>query len=228
MPTLTPLSNIRGVLFDLDGTLADSEPLIARAVVESAAAYGYQLRPQQVSDALGPPMTTLLRSLLPIGEEEAQRIYNDYQERYNGRFVPQTQPLPGASELLASLHTREVPMAVVTNKNELGGMTLVEALGWTHFFQVVVGMNTAPKPKPAPDPALLALEVLRLPAQMVAFVGDSEADMGCGQAAGLTAIIGVGGLRPPAALKAAGATHTVVGLKEVAVLLAGACGDGRA
>ena len=228
MTPLTSLTGIRGVLFDLDGTLADSEPLIVRAVVESAAVYGHQLQPQQVRGALGPPMTALLRSLLPIGEEEAQRIYDDYQKRYNGRFVPLTQPLPGASELLVSLHAREVPMAVVTNKNELGGTNLVEALGWTAFFRVVVGMNTAPKAKPEPDPAFYALEVLGLPAPAAAFVGDSEADMGCGRAAGLAAVIGVTGLRPPAVLEAAGATHTVGGLEEVAVLLAGVRGDGRA
>ncbi len=219
-----PLGGIRAVLFDLDGTLADSEPLIARAVVESAGVSGHALRPQQVTEALGPPMTVLLRSLLPIGEEEAQRIYDDYQERYNGRFVPQTQPLPGAPELLASLHGRDVAMAIVTNKNELGGKTLVEALGWTAWFPVVVGMNTAAKAKPAPEPALYALEALGLPPEAAAFVGDSEADMGCGHAAGLPVVIGIAGLGERAALAAAGATHVVDGLAEVAALLGAAGG----
>ena len=155
-----PISGVRAVLFDLDGTLADSEPLIAQAVSESCAAFGYSVRPEQVRERIGPPMPVMLQSLLPIDLAEALAIYEDYQARYNGTFVPRTQPLPGAIELLDALRGRGAPMAVVTNKNEIGGKTLVEALGWTSRFAVVVGMDTAAKAKPAPDPAIHALAVI--------------------------------------------------------------------
>jgi len=146
---LTPIAGLRAVLFDLDGTLADSEPLIAQAVSESAAAFGYELSSGDVIPRIGPPMPIMLQQMLPIGPDEAQTIYEEYQRRYNSRFVPQTQPLPGAVEILASLRARDVAMAVVTNKNEFGGKVLVEAMGWTSLFRVVVGMDTAGAGKPA-------------------------------------------------------------------------------
>lgn len=217
-----PISGVRAVLFDLDGTLADSEPLIAQAVSESCAAFGYSVRPEQVRERIGPPMPVMLQSLLPIDLAEALAIYEDYQARYNGTFVPRTQPLPGAIELLDALRGRGAPMAVVTNKNEIGGKTLVEALGWTSRFAVVVGMDTAAKAKPAPDPAIHALAVIGATPGEAVFVGDSEADMGCGAAAGMRAVIGIAGLRKRDALAAAGGTHLVDDLRGVSALLAAA------
>lgn len=230
--TLDAIPGLRAVLFDLDGTLADSEPLITQAVSESCAAFGHTVRPQQVAERIGPPMTVMLQALLPIDLDEAQAIYDDYQRRYNGVFVPRTQPLPGAPELLDALQKRGVRMAVVTNKNELGGKTLVEAMGWTRFFGVVVGMDTAPRAKPAPDPALHALDAIGATPRETAFVGDSEADMGCGAAAALRAVIGIAGMREADVLAAAGGSHIVDDLSDVAALLsaAGRCGPppGRA
>ena len=219
-----PIVGLRAVLFDLDGTLADSEPLITQAVSESCAAFGHTIRPAQVAERMGPPMTVMLQSLLPIGLDEAQAIYDDYQRRYNGTFVPRTQPLPGAPELLAALRQRGVRMAVVTNKNERGGKLLVEAMGWTPFFEVVAGMDTAPQAKPAPDPALYALNAIGAAPRESAFVGDSEADMACGAAAGLRAVIGVSGMREGDALAAAGGSHIVDNLSEAAALLSAARG----
>jgi len=220
-PTLKPIEGLRAVLFDLDGTLADSEPLIAQAVSESCAAFGYTVAAEAVAERIGPPMPVMLQSLLPIGLDEALVIYDEYQARYNGTFVPQTEPLPGAVDLLDALRTRGVPIAVVTNKNELGGKTLVEAMGWTSRFEVVVGMDTSPQAKPAPDSAWHALRVMGAKATEAAFVGDSVADMGCGAAAGMRAVIGIG-VPKREALRAAGGTHLVADLGGVSALLAAA------
>lgn len=224
VPSLRPLAGLRAVLFDLDGTLADSEPLIAQAVAEASAHFGYTLTPADVVPRIGPPMPVMLQQMLPIGPEEAETIYLEYQRRYNSEFVPQTLPLPGAVELLESLGERRVPMAVVTNKNEFGGKVLVEALGWTARFRVVVGMDTAGAGKPAPDGILHALGLLGATPQETAFVGDSAADMGGGRNAGTRAVIGIAGLRSAADLLEAGGTHTADDLAGVAALLSEARG----
>jgi len=221
---LTPIAGLRAVLFDLDGTLADSEPLIAQAVSESAAAFGYELSSGDVIPRIGPPMPIMLQQMLPIGPDEAQTIYEEYQRRYNSRFVPQTQPLPGAVELLASLRARDVAMAVVTNKNEFGGKVLVEAMGWTSLFRVVVGMDTAGAGKPAPDGILHALGVVGAGPDETAFVGDSSADMGGGRAAKTRAVIGITGLRSAEEMLEGGGAHTADDLAGVATLLSEARG----
>jgi HAD superfamily hydrolase (TIGR01509 family) len=213
------------VLFDLDGTLADSDPLIAAAVVESCAHYGYRVTAEEVTPHIGPPMVVMLQQMLPIGPEWAETITGDYRERYLDRFMPRTPPLPGARALLDGLRARGVPMAIVTNKNEDGGRALVRILGWERLFEVVVGVDTTGRGKPAPDPVLHALGALGAAPGAAAIVGDSPADMGAGRAAGLRAVIGLAGRKPADALREAGATHVVADLDAVAALLAGARGS---
>ena len=221
---LAPIPGVRVALFDLDGTLADSDPLIAAAVVESCVRYGYDVTPEQVAPYIGPPMVVMLQQLLPIGPDQAQTIGRDYQERYLARFVARTPPLPGATALLDGLRARGVPLAVVTNKYEASANALVDALGWERRFEVVVGLDTTGRGKPAPDPLLYALRTLGARPDEAVIVGDSPADMGAGRAAGTRAVIGRAGRIAAAALSEAGATHVVDDLGGVAALLADARG----
>ena len=217
---LAPIPGVRVALFDLDGTLADSDPLIAAAVVESCAQFGYRVTPQEVLPCIGPPMVVMLQQLLSIGPEQAQTIGRDYRDRYLDRFVARTPPLPGATALLDGLRARGVPLAVVTNKYEDAAHALVDALGWERRFDVVVGLDTAGRGKPAPDPVLHALRALHARPDEAVFAGDSPADMGAGRAAGTRAVIGRAGRIAAAALSEAGATHVVDDLGGVAALLA--------
>ena len=221
---LAPIAGVRVALFDLDGTLADSDPLIAAAVVESCARYGYRLTPEDVLPHIGPPMVVMLQQMLSIGSEQAEPIGRDYQARYLARFMPRTPPLPGAGALLDGLHARGVPMAVVTNKYADAGRALVSVLGWERRLDVVVGLDTTGRGKPAPDPLLHALRALGARPDEAVIVGDSPADMGAGRAAGTRAVIGRAGRIAAAALTEAGATHVVDDLGGVAALLADARG----
>lgn len=223
-PPPAPIPALRAALFDLDGTLADSDPLIAAAVVESCAHYGYRLTAEEVLPHIGPPMVVMLQQMLSIGPEWAETITGDYLERYRDRFMPRTPPLPGAEALLDGLHARGVPMAVVTNKYADAGRALVRRLGWERRFEVVVGFDTTGRGKPAPEPVLHALGALGAAPNEAAVVGDSPADMGAGRAAGLRAVIGLAGRNSAAALGEAGATHVVGDLDAVAALLAEARG----
>ncbi len=223
-PALAPIPGVRAALFDLDGTLADSDPLIAAAVVESCARYGYRLTSEDVLPHIGPPMVVMLQQMLSIGPEWAETISGDYRDRYLDRFMPRTPPLPGAEALLDGLHARGVPMAVVTNKYEDGGRALVRRLGWERRLELVVGLDTTGRGKPAPDPVLHALRALGAAPGEAVLAGDSPADMGAGRAAGLRAVIGLAGRNTAAALREAGATHVAEDLGGVAALLAHARG----
>ena len=192
--------------------------------MESCAHYGYDVTAEEVLPRIGPPMVVMLQQMLSIGPEWAETISADYRARYLDRFMPRTPPLPGAEALLDGLRARGVPMAIVTNKYADGARALVHILGWERLFEVVVGVDTTGRGKPAPDPVLHALEALGAAPGEAAFVGDSPADMGAGRAAGLRAVIGLAGRKPAAALRDAGATHIVEDLDGVAALLAVARG----
>jgi phosphoglycolate phosphatase-like HAD superfamily hydrolase len=211
---------LRAVLFDLDGTLADSEALIAEGIRLALAEHGYEVTFQRVMDILGPPMTEMVPILVgPVGAEEYQSIRAAYVRHYHEVQLPNIQPLPGAPELLDMLQAAGVPLAVVTNKIEEGAYEQLDAMGWTPRFAAVIGADSAARPKPFPDPALLALERLGVPAEAAAFLGDTGADMECSKTAGIPTRIGIVHSRAPAAMEAAGATHLARHLDEAAAVL---------
>ena len=214
---------IRAVLFDLDGTLADSEALIAAGIVRALAEHGYEVTPRQVLAILGPPMTEMVTMLVgPVTDEQYTGIRAAYLRDYHDIQLPNVQPLPGAPALLDALKARSIPLAIVTNKIESGAHDQVAALGWTARFATVIGADTAGLAKPYPDPALLALARLAVDAHDAAFVGDTGADMECATAAGIPVRIGIAHVRTPEALRAAGATHIAHHLDDAAAVLLGA------
>jgi phosphoglycolate phosphatase len=214
---------IRAALFDLDGTLADSEALIAEGIRYALVEHGYEVTRQQVLDILGPPMTEMVPMLVgPVAEDEYRSIRAAYDRNYHEVQLPNIPPLPGAVALLDELRARGVPLAVVTNKIERGAHEQITAMGWTDRFAAVIGADTAARSKPYADPALLALERLGVAPEDGAFVGDTGADMECATAAGIPVRIGIVRVRTQEAMRAAGATHCARDLAEAADVLLGA------
>lgn len=214
---------LRTVLFDLDGTLADSEALIAEGIRQALAEHGYEVTHSQVMDILGPPMTEMVPMLVgPVPDEQYRSIRAAYDRNYHEVQLPNIPPLPGAVALLDALRERGIPLAVVTNKIERGAHDQIAAIGWTDRFATVIGADTAARSKPFADPALLALERLGMQPHEAAFVGDTGADMECASAAGIPVRIGIARVRTPDAMRAAGATHCATSLDEVGAVLLGA------
>ena len=210
----------RAVLFDLDGTLADSTPLIAEAITALLRDRGYSYTPAEIEPRIGPPLNNMLRDFLGVSQSEADSLFGEYTAHYRD-YSDRTPPMPGAEPLLDALAERGVPVAIVTNKVEESAGALLEALGWTDRFGVVVGADTGPRPKPAADAALEALRRLDVAPRDAAFVGDSEIDMECGHDAGIPTVVGLARHRRTESLRAAGATHACASLDEVREVLLG-------
>lgn len=150
----------RSVIFDLDGTLADTEPLVIGCMLETINAHGHPVDEALLLKYIGPPLPVMLYNMLGLDAEQAQPIYLDYLGRYEETYMPRTRPLPGAETLLDALCEADVPMAIVTNKREDAGRKTVEMLGWTDRFQTIIGADTASDPKPHAAPLLHALDIL--------------------------------------------------------------------
>jgi len=176
------------VLFDWDNTLVDTLPVIQAALAETFRTYG---RTSWTLEEVKRNVRLSARDAFPLlfGDQaqEAQRVFYD---AFRARHLDALTAMPQAADLLEFLAGWAVPMAVVSNK---GGPLLrkeVSHLGWERFFGSVVGAGDAARDKPAGDPALLALEQLGLsPGRGVWFVGDTDVDLACAHAAGLSAVL---------------------------------------
>lgn len=225
---MTDRASAVGVLFDLDGTLVNSLPTIAEAMSRTLGDFGHEVAPDAILPLIGAPMQTLAQQLTEVSDEVAAEMYERYLRLYYDEFIQTTQPLTGASELLDRLGAAGARLAVVTNKNEHGGKLMVEILGWERHFDVVVGRDTTPHPKPAPDGPLHALAALGVTAEDAAFVGDTEFDMAAAQSASVGIRIGLLGARSATQLEASGATHIVETLDEVDAIILESRAAGRA
>jgi HAD superfamily hydrolase (TIGR01509 family) len=211
------------VLFDCDGTLADSMRLIETSIAEALSVLGHSFTHEQVHAIAGPPFRDMIRLLVGrTTDEEFARIGDAYGAAYNERQAEMLRPIAGATPLIEALRTRDIPLALVTNRIEASAHRAITTLGWAQHFDVVIGSDMTAQPKPSADPALLALERLGVHASLAAYVGDNEADMLCATAAGIPVVIGLAIAGNGDALAAAGATYVAGSLEEVeAVLMRG-------
>ena len=209
----------RSVVFDLDGTLADTEPLVLGCMLETINRHGHAVDEELLLKYIGPPLPVMLNNMLGLSAEQAHPIYMDYLRRYEDVYMPQTRPLPGAESLLDALCEANVPLAIVTNKREDAGRKTVELLDWTDQFETIIGADTASDPKPHPAPLLYALEILAGEPESAVMVGDTESDMGAGRNAGFAGVIGIVGVRDEEYLRRFGATDTAGDLAGVQNLL---------
>ncbi len=215
----SPGEALRAVLFDLDGTLVDSEPQIGAALAETLARHGITWDPSEVGRVIGPPMTVMIQRITGVTTAEANVLFAEYTECYLERHAPLTQPLDGAVGLLDALGQAGLPLALVTNKYEASARRVLGYLGWTARFAAVCGADNVPRVKPDAAHALEAARALGVPPSAAAMVGDLDVDMACGRDAGIARVIGLANGVTPEALRAAGATHVAMSLAEVASLL---------
>jgi phosphoglycolate phosphatase len=179
------------VLFDLDGTLADTAPDLGGALNRLRAEQGLEAMPMAV---LRPVASNGVRGLLGVGfgiapehpryPALAQRFLDLYAEA----LCVHTTLFAGVRELLKGIETRHVRWGIVTNKKARYTLPLIEQLGLTPRSGCVVSGDSTPRPKPHPDPLLLGSSLLGVDAGRCAYVGDDLRDILAGRAAGMATV----------------------------------------
>jgi phosphoglycolate phosphatase len=182
---------IRGVLFDLDGTLIDSAPDLAAAANRLRGEHGLpplplaELRPMVGAGARG--MVGVAFGVCP-GDARYEGLRDAFLAHYEAGLLNDTAPFAGVEALLAALERAGMPWGIVTNKATRYTRPIVAGLGYLERSSVVVCGDTTPHAKPHPEPLLTAARELGLEAASVVYVGDDERDAQAARAAGMPMI----------------------------------------
>ncbi len=196
-----PLSaGLRAVVFDLDGTLIDSMPLVLRAFAHALAPFRPELTEEDIFLRLGGPPERMLAELIgdKTGAGEALRRLEDFGFA-NAHLV---QPFPGMRDMLVDLRARGLKLAVWTGRDRATTETILCAHGLAEIFATVVCGDDRPTHKPHPGGLLEILKTLGVSPEETFFAGDADADVLGGAEAGVRTLLIRHERKPDAAILA--------------------------
>ena len=181
-------TQIRAVLFDLDGTLIDSAPDLGAAADKMRTDRGLSPLPLALYRPMaGAGARGMLGVAFGIAPDHADYpvLREEFFVNYERRMTESTYAFEGVAELLAQLVDRGLAWGVVTNKAERFPLPLTRQMQLFATAGAVVSGDTTPHAKPHPEPLLEAARRLRLEPAACIYVGDDERDVVAGLAAGM-------------------------------------------
>jgi 2-phosphoglycolate phosphatase len=185
-----PLPVPRAVLFDLDGTLADTAPDLANAVNKMRQDRGLPLTPYEL---LRPMASAGARGLIGVafgiqpGDADFETMRTEFLANYEAQIAEQTVLFEDVVALLAKIESNNQHWGIVTNKPLRYTDALLPLIGLAHAACSISG-DTTPHAKPHPEPLFEAARRLQLPPEQCWYVGDDLRDIQAGKAAGMPTI----------------------------------------
>lgn len=180
------------VLFDLDGTLADTAPDLGAALNQLLREQGRAPLPME---KLRPHVSSGARGMIGagLGITPTDAAYADLQQRflaiYQNALCVGTRLFEGMAEHLDELEARTIPWGIVTNKSQRFAIPLMEELGLRQRCVCIVCGDSARRAKPHGHPMHLASALMGIAASDCIYVGDDERDVISGRAAGMQTIV---------------------------------------
>jgi 2-phosphoglycolate phosphatase len=189
---VTKAGLIKAILFDLDGTFADTAPDLAAALNHVRGLHGLPplpletVRPQASHGSIG-----LLRLGFGIEPDapEFNKLRDMFLAHYTAHICDHTALFPGMAQLIDTLEQRGLPWGIVTNKPHRFTIPLMQALSYAERAACLISGDTCARAKPYPDPLLKACEIMDIAPTSCIYLGDDLRDMEAAQAAGMRCII---------------------------------------
>jgi N-acetyl-D-muramate 6-phosphate phosphatase len=181
----------KAVLFDLDGTFADTAPDLGYAVNLMREARNLPPVPAEITR---PVTSSGARGLLGAGfgitpdHADFPAMREEFLNLYEANLCRDTRLFDGMADLVTALEIRGLPWGIVTNKAERFALPLMRLLGYSERAACVIGGDTTGKMKPHPAPLYAAAKVIGIAPEHCAYVGDDERDVQAGRAAGMKTV----------------------------------------
>ena len=182
---------IEAVFFDLDGTLADTAADLGDALNRLRADQGL---PPLPAEKVRPHVSKGVRGLLHVGfgiesgHPDYPQLHRRFLDHYESALCRDTTLFDGMASALDALDAAGIKWGIVTNKTSRYTLPVVDALGLADRAACIVSGDSSPRPKPAPDPLLLASALTGSNAKRCLYVGDDLRDIQAARAAGMGAI----------------------------------------
>ena len=184
------------VLFDLDGTFADTAPDLAHALNCVLVARG---QPPRSLDDVRPHVSHGSQALIRFGfdltpeDAEFAPLCRELLDIYLEQIDSRTRLFPGMEELLDSLQQHAIPWGIVTNKPSRLTVPLMHGLGLHRRAGCIVSGDTTAYSKPHPEPILHACRCIGRPVRHCLYVGDAQRDIEAGRSAGARTLVALFG-----------------------------------
>lgn len=205
------------LIFDLDGTLADTMNSIKDSVNITLSEYSLPERSyEEIKMAIGNGARELIRRSIPA---EKEGLTDEILAKYNANYeltYANANCYEGMADTLGALKERGYTLAVLSNKPDHFTQKLIEVLFPDRIFSVVMGHGKDFPRKPDPASVLAITRELGFAPEQAAFIGDSEVDILTGKNAGMTTVGCAWGYRGAEALKAVCADTVIYGAAELA------------
>lgn len=188
------MKKIKTVLFDLDGTLADTAPDLAAALNYVLTKHDCDALPYET---IRPVVSHGGMALVTLGfgkdHPEFDKLYKELLGYYKNNIANETTLFPGMSVLLQELEDNNINWGVVTNKPAWLTDPLMDALNLTTRAATIVSGDTLEQRKPHPAPLLHACNQAGSEAEECLYIGDAERDIEAGNRAGMTSVVALFG-----------------------------------
>ena len=213
--------HIKGVIFDVDGTIADSVGFFYEIAVEVLSIAGVPPVEKERVYALmrvgdNSPLEKLFPPDYPDAVRTMKRIFDDRMAEWMRRYHDETIAIPGSIELLHDLHACGFRLGIATSSGR--ALPFLDRWGVRQLFDGIVGREDVEIRKPHPEPVLKCLGHLGLAPQETVYIGDSPIDIQAGKAAGSYTIGVLTGTSPQHILHLESPDHilpSVAGLSSI-------------
>ena len=176
---------IKGLIFDFDGTLAETNTLILKAMGKTFVELFGGYTDAQLLACIGPPLIETARTLFP---EDPQRLVDTYRKHQFEMHDDMISAYPGVMALLDALQKTGVKMAIVTSKKRDMFLKGLHKLNMASYFEVTVTEDDATHHKPNPESVQLALDQMGLTGADCLMIGDNYHDLLAARAAGVKSV----------------------------------------
>ncbi len=184
------MSNIRGVILDVDGTLVLSNEAQAKSWAEAMASFGYFVPIEKIGPLVGMGGDKVLPETTGLQKDSEAGVKIDARrgEIFKQLFLPTLQAAPGARDLLQHMRKKGLKLAIASSAKMDELKSLLQVVGAADLVQEETSSNDASKSKPDPDIIQVTLQRIGLPPEQVLMLGDTAYDIEAAHRAGIGTI----------------------------------------